>query len=104
MPEPIIIFAVSTCVLSAIGTGIKIIRDIIKRRQSRRDTDLEMKRKLLRKLLPIKVFDSDDECSICLELIDDNCCTLKCSHNFHKECITEWLERKSICPNCRTDI
>ena len=28
-----------------------------------------------RKLLPIKVFDSGDECSICLELIDDNCCT-----------------------------
>ena len=104
MPEPIIIVAVTTCVLSAIGTGIKIIRDIIKRRQSRRDTDLEMKRKLLRKLLPIKVFDSGDECSICLELIDDNCCTLKCSHNFHKECITEWFERKSVCPNCRREI
>jgi len=100
MPEPIIIFAVSTFTLSAIGTGIKIIRDIIKRRQSRRDADLEMKRKLL----PIKVFENDEECSICLELIDDNCCTLKCSHNFHKECITEWLERKSVCPNCRTDI
>ena len=100
MPEPIIIFAVSTFTLSAIGTGIKIIRDIIKRRQSRRDTDLEMKRKLL----PIKVFENDEECSICLELIDDNCCTLKCSHNFHKECITEWLERKSVCPNCRRDI
>jgi hypothetical protein len=100
MPEPILIVAVTTCTLSAIGTGIKIISDIIKRRQKKRNADLEMERKLL----PIKVFDSDDECSICLELIDDNCCTLKCSHNFHKECITEWLEHKSICPNCRTDI
>ena len=100
MPEPILIVAVTTCALSAIGTGIRIIRNIIKRRREKREKDLEMERKLL----PIKVFDNDEECSICLELIDDNCCTLKCSHNFHKNCITEWFEHKSICPNCRTNI
>ena len=57
MPEPIIIAAVTTCVISAVGTGIKIIRDIIKRRKDKREKDLEMERKLL----PIKVFDNDEE-------------------------------------------
>ena len=53
MPEPILIVAVTTCALSAIGTGIRIIRNIIKRRKEKREKDLEMERKLL----PIKVFD-----------------------------------------------
>ena len=99
MPEPIIIVAVTTCALSAIGTGIKIIRDIIKKRREKKNKNLEMERKLL----PIKVFDSGDECSICLELIDDNCCTLKCSHNFHKECIEGWFMKEESCPLCRDE-
>ena len=107
MPEPIVIIAISTFTVSTIGIGIKIIRNIFKKRKAARKrkqdiirNDLELKRKLL----PIKEFDHDDECSICLDLIDNNSCTLKCSHNFHKECIKEWFQQKSICPNCRREI
>ena len=105
MPEPIIIIAIFT--VSTIGIGIKLIKDILKKRKAaikRKQDIIKNDLELKRKLLPIKEFDYDDECSICLELIDNNCCTLKCSHNFHKECITEWFERKSVCPNCRREI
>lgn len=48
-----------------------------------------------------------ERCSICCDQmvcdIKSNV-TLSChtSHTFHKQCIERWLERKPVCPLCRT--
>ena len=45
-----------------------------------------------------------DECSICLDAIEQNRRELKCTHNYHTECIEKWLERSNRCPLCMRDI
>ncbi|KAL5206291.1 hypothetical protein ABZP36_034500 [Zizania latifolia] len=48
--------------------------------------------------------DDDDECSICLGVLEDGqrCCTLPaCRHEFHRECIYGWLANHNTCPLCR---
>ena len=27
---------------------------------------------------------------------------LECGHDFHSQCIKEWLKRKNLCPICKT--
>jgi hypothetical protein len=49
---------------------------------------------------------SDDYCSICFEeLGTDNLveCTTTCHKHYHKDCINNWLEHGTTCPNCRTE-
>lgn len=44
---------------------------------------------------------SDYRCTICLEQITaENLKTLPCSHQFHTQCINEWLENHETCPLC----
>ena len=43
-------------------------------------------------------------CSICLTDITLNKKELGCKHNFHKQCIDKWLEKKSNCPICRKEV
>jgi len=44
-------------------------------------------------------------CSICLESYhDDMIYNLSCNHNFHKECLDDWLKQKKNCPLCRVNI
>lgn len=40
----------------------------------------------------------DTTCAICLEPADNQ---LRCSHIFHKRCLSKW---KGTCPLCRRDI
>lgn len=42
-------------------------------------------------------------CSICHENKNDIIQT-PCNHNFCKNCICEWLQIKSTCPNCRANV
>lgn len=28
--------------------------------------------------------------------------TLECGHEFHSQCIKEWLKQKNLCPICKT--
>ena len=42
-------------------------------------------------------------CSICLDGFDDKYILTKCQHYYHEECLYEWLSKKIICPNCKTD-
>lgn len=49
-----------------------------------------------------KDYEFKEECTICFEEIKPNDKkTLYCSHNFHKECISKWLEKNNSCPYCR---
>ncbi len=44
-------------------------------------------------------------CSICLENYEkkDSITLTKCSHLFHKECLTKWYDKNKNCPMCRTE-
>ena len=56
---------------------------------------------------PIEQWDKEDTpCTICLEPIkqNDNYCEMKCSHNFHADCIRDWVKYKQSCPVCRAAI
>jgi hypothetical protein len=46
------------------------------------------------------------DCAICLErsAATDRMCVLNCSHAFHVDCMTRWLEAKNTCPLCRKDL
>ena len=52
--------------------------------------------------LEIKENDFSEECSICrcdfIEKKEFVKCI--CNHNFHKDCINKWIEKKENCPNC----
>lgn len=41
-------------------------------------------------------------CSICLNELTSNLTITSCGHVFHKECINNCLDKRSVCPNCRT--
>ncbi|KAL3617914.1 hypothetical protein CASFOL_038235 [Castilleja foliolosa] len=45
-----------------------------------------------------------EPCSICREEYNDNevLGILECGHDFHKECIKQWLVQKNVCPICKT--
>jgi hypothetical protein len=44
-------------------------------------------------------------CGICLERVDtDSVLTHCCQSPFHKDCLSEWLKRGSVCPFCRKTI
>lgn len=45
----------------------------------------------------------NDICNICLNPFEDDAETtvLSCIHNFHPECIEEWLGQNDTCPTCR---
>jgi hypothetical protein len=48
----------------------------------------------------------EEECSICATALTTECDVkdLKCRHDFHVKCISDWLSINSTCPLCRTDL
>ncbi|XP_010315798.2 uncharacterized protein [Solanum lycopersicum] len=54
---------------------------------------------------------TDDKCMVCLEELvkkeregDNEIVSMPCSHTFHGECITKWLETSHYCPICRFEM
>lgn len=46
----------------------------------------------------------DDECSICYNTLENESIKLRCSHIFHKSCISKWIKTSATCPICRTNV
>lgn len=45
-------------------------------------------------------------CTVCFEAVDDGeeIFALRCGHRHHQQCLSDWLQRKSECPDCRGPI
>lgn len=45
-------------------------------------------------------------CSICMEehKDDDVIMELPCTHCFHEDCVTQWIQENNSCPNCKKKI
>jgi len=41
-------------------------------------------------------------CPICRDTLNKYI-TTNCGHNFHAECLNDWLEKHNNCPMCRTE-
>jgi hypothetical protein len=53
----------------------------------------------------IIVIEPDDRlCSICLENVQEDRRTPPCGHEFHGECLREWLAFQDTCPVCRATL
>ncbi|XP_051129315.1 uncharacterized protein LOC127250199 [Andrographis paniculata] len=51
--------------------------------------------------------DSEETCSICLEVMRGSECEamkMSCSHVFHGDCIRKWLRTSHYCPVCRFEL
>ena len=44
------------------------------------------------------------ECCICLEEDNHEYIKTKCSHVYHKNCLSEWLKINTSCPICRSEM
>ena len=47
------------------------------------------------------------KCSICLDSLnfsDDTISVLKCGHVFHHDCLVNWIQTNSTCPECRCQV
>ncbi len=45
----------------------------------------------------------EERCSICLDMLDDNKCTLPCGHCFHSICAIKSFRISNKCPLCRNE-
>ncbi|PKI69717.1 hypothetical protein CRG98_009873 [Punica granatum] len=45
-----------------------------------------------------------EPCCVCQEEYNDgeDIGTLECGHDFHRDCIKQWLMHKNLCPICKT--
>ena len=46
--------------------------------------------KELHKLYTV-IIENQDECSICLEQLENEVCILSCKHSFHYDCLSKWI-------------
>ncbi|KAK9698371.1 hypothetical protein RND81_08G099600 [Saponaria officinalis] len=67
----------------------------------------EVRKQMIGKRLPTKTRvqggEDTDVCSICLDEFKEGSCVgvLDCSHEFHSECVKNWLVINNVCPLCK---
>ena len=54
----------------------------------------------------IKEFGIENSCAVCKDEfnIGEECLSMPCNHNFHKDCIIPWLKERNSCPVCRYEL
>ena len=54
----------------------------------------------------IKEFGFENSCAVCKDEfnIGEECLSMPCNHNFHKDCIIPWLNERNSCPVCRYEL
>ena len=66
-------------------------------------TEYEKKSKQTKDTLE-KLHHTTHECCICMEeMCKENVTATPCGHEFHKNCIDQWLQTQKLCPICRQD-
>ena len=45
----------------------------------------------------------NDNCPICIEKMEGDKVQLPCGHQFHKNCIDQWMQSNETCPYCRAE-
>ncbi|KAI6683030.1 hypothetical protein NL676_028943 [Syzygium grande] len=60
-------------------------------------------RSSIQALEKVKVGGSEEKCVICLDrvMVGSEAVQMPCLHNYHEECIVNWLQRSNLCPLCR---
>lgn len=51
-----------------------------------------------------EVKEEKEECSVCYSNMESDSIKLRCSHVFHKMCISRWMKTSPTCPICRSSI
>ena len=92
MPVFLVPFLAGIVVTSTFGIGCLLKRKFNKKRRHR----------LIKRLRKRK---SEDTCVICHEnfLSNTHIATMYCNHNYHHDCLEEWLLNREACPLCNID-
>ena len=69
-------------------------------------TKAELKRLKVKKFKLADSKDKDDSCVICMDEYKegDRLYVLACSHEYHKDCVKDWLVKQRNCPLCRKEV
>jgi hypothetical protein len=54
--------------------------------------------------MEISIQTEEKECIICLDDIETEWRKLECQHQYHKQCIEDWITIKATCPLCMKNI
>ncbi len=78
------------------------ILEIIKKEKG----DIKKELDILSELADLKMkkynqVNSNDECTICLELLKEDITLKNCNHSFHISCLKNWHKTNRNCPICR---
>jgi hypothetical protein len=52
----------------------------------------------------VRASDSEQNCGVCMQVLNDECASLHCTHEFHANCVLQWLSRSLHCPTCRSPV
>ena len=69
------------------------------------EADIRKKFKIRMLKTPQEIKSMQDSCVICLcdYKLKQNVITLTCKHEFHFDCIKQWLDQNTTCPKCRKE-
>lgn len=73
-------------------------------------TDIEQLRNKIEKVVSDRDMSNErfveDPCPICLETfqLEETYIPLKCNHNYHSACLSNWLDKNSSCPMCKDEV